>query len=229
MYIYIYIYTYIYIYIYIIYIYIYTYIYDIYIYICMFEYMYVYTYIYIHTHYVYVYIYIYIYIYMHTRVHIHIHIYIYMYTHTYTHTHTYVYIYIYTRIHGQTLIAAVSLLSSARPLNRFARSLAQLCNATHVASGTRANTPNSNHNIFPHKTFSRVWVAQKPFLIGSLTAALRCSKGWVRKDLNLVMGIGCIAPCHSATCMIRCARGRARTHVLGIYRSIIVIIIVSIY
>ena len=28
-------------------------------------------------------------------------------------------------------------------------------------------------------------------LIGSLTAALRLSKGWVRKFLNLVMGIGC--------------------------------------
>ena len=28
-------------------------------------------------------------------------------------------------------------------------------------------------------------------LIGSLTAALRCSKGWLRKYLNLVMGIAC--------------------------------------
>ena len=42
----------------------------------------------------------------------------------------------------------------------------------------------------PHKICSKGWVAQTPFLIGSFTAALRCSKGWVRKDLNLVMGIG---------------------------------------
>ena len=28
-------------------------------------------------------------------------------------------------------------------------------------------------------------------MIGSLTAALRFSKGWVREYLNLVMGIGC--------------------------------------
>ena len=52
----------------------------------------------------------------------------------------------------------------------------------------------SHHNIFPHKTFSKGWVAQKPILIGSLTAALRFSKGWVRKYLNLVMGIGCNVP-----------------------------------
>ena len=45
--------------------------------------------------------------------------------------------------------------------------------------------------MFPHKTFSKGWVAEKPFGVGSLTAALRFSKGWVRKDLNLVMGVGC--------------------------------------
>ena len=28
-------------------------------------------------------------------------------------------------------------------------------------------------------------------MIGSLTAALRLSKGWIRKGLNLAMGIGC--------------------------------------
>ena len=45
----------------------------------------------------------------------------------------------------------------------------------------------------------RVGLPRNLFLISSLTAALRCSKGWVRKDLNLVMGIGCTpilpAPC----------------------------------
>ena len=58
---------------------------------------------------------------------------------------------------------------------------------------TSSVTSSSHHNIFPHKILSKGWVAQKPFLIGSLTAALRFSKGWVRKDLNLVMGIGCRA------------------------------------
>ena len=37
----------------------------------------------------------------------------------------------------------------------------------------------------------RVGLPRNLFLIGSLTAALRLSKGWVRKYLNLVMGIGC--------------------------------------
>ena len=36
----------------------------------------------------------------------------------------------------------------------------------------------------------RVGLPRNRFLMGSLTAALRLSKGWVRKDLNLVMGIG---------------------------------------
>ena len=65
----------------------------------------------------------------------------------------------------------------------------------HWGSGEArgAATAGSHHKIFPHKTFSKGWVAQEPFVIGSLTAALRFSKGWVRKDLNLVMGIGCTA------------------------------------
>ena len=39
--------------------------------------------------------------------------------------------------------------------------------------------------------FTRVGLPGNLFLTGSLTAALRFSKGWVRKDLNLVMEIGC--------------------------------------
>ena len=38
----------------------------------------------------------------------------------------------------------------------------------------------------------RVGLPRDLFLIGSLTAALRFSKGWVRKDLNLRMRTGCI-------------------------------------
>ena len=52
-------------------------------------------------------------------------------------------------------------------------------------------TPSSHRKIFPHKICPRVGLPRNLLLIGSLTAALRFSKGWVRKDLNLVMGIGC--------------------------------------
>ena len=62
-------------------------------------------------------------------------------------------------------------------------------------SGRSACTPSSHHSIFPHNTFCpRVGLPRNFILIGSLTAALRFSKGWVRKDLNLVMGIGCTLP-----------------------------------
>ena len=54
-------------------------------------------------------------------------------------------------------------------------------------------TPSSHSKNSLSKICFKGCVAQKPFLlIGSLTAALRLSKGWVRKDLNLKMRIGCI-------------------------------------
>ena len=40
----------------------------------------------------------------------------------------------------------------------------------------------------------RVGLPGDRFLIGSLTAALRLSKGWVRKDPNLGLRTGCIPP-----------------------------------
>ena len=43
----------------------------------------------------------------------------------------------------------------------------------------------------PTRFVPRVGLPRNLFLIGSSTAALRCSAGWVRKDLNLVMGIRC--------------------------------------
>ena len=39
--------------------------------------------------------------------------------------------------------------------------------------------------------FPRVGLPRNLCLIGSLTAAPRFSKGWVRKDQNIAMGIGC--------------------------------------
>ena len=75
----------------------------------------------------------------------------------------------------------------------------------YVAAILHSRTPSSHHKIFPRKNCSKGWVAQKPFLIGSLTAALRCSKGWVRNDLNLVMGIGCSTK--SMTAQTRETRG----------------------
>ena len=41
------------------------------------------------------------------------------------------------------------------------------------------------------RLFPRVGLPRNLLLICGLTAALRFSKGWVQKDLNLVMGIGC--------------------------------------
>ena len=52
-------------------------------------------------------------------------------------------------------------------------------------------TPSSHHNFCLTISFPRVGLPRNLFLIGSLTAALIFSKGWVRKYLNLVMGTGC--------------------------------------
>ena len=54
-------------------------------------------------------------------------------------------------------------------------------------------TPNSNTKNSATKICSKGWVAQELFLIGNLTAALRFSKGWVRKDTNLGLRTGCMS------------------------------------
>ena len=65
---------------------------------------------------------------------------------------------------------------------------------TIIVHNHNDNNSNDNenelNNIFRTIFFTRVGSPRNRFLIGSLTAALRLSKGWVRKDLNLVMGIG---------------------------------------
>ena len=53
-------------------------------------------------------------------------------------------------------------------------------------------TPSAHSNNSLSKICSKGWVAQKAFFIGSLTAALRFSKGWIRKDTNLGLRTGCI-------------------------------------
>ena len=57
----------------------------------------------------------------------------------------------------------------------------------------RRHTPSSHSKNLATKICSKGWVAQKSFLIGSLTAALRFSKGWARKDANLGLRTGCTA------------------------------------
>ena len=52
------------------------------------------------------------------------------------------------------------------------------------------HTPSSHSKNSATKICSKGWVAQKSFLIGSLTAALRFSKGRVRKDANLGLRTG---------------------------------------
>ena len=60
-----------------------------------------------------------------------------------------------------------------------------------VTIHNRSSTPRSHSNNALSKICSKGWVAQKLFLIGSLRAALRFSKGWVRKDANLGSRTGC--------------------------------------
>ena len=57
---------------------------------------------------------------------------------------------------------------------------------------TSGHTPSSHSKNSLSKICFKGWVAQKPYvLIGSFTAALRFSKGWVRKDTNLGLRTGC--------------------------------------
>ena len=103
-----------------------------------------------------------------------------------------IYIYIYTygtrTIHINLNILKTSCLnkiglpSKARRTSNVSKLVFKLCMLT----------PSSHSKNSLSKICSKGWLAQKPLLIGSLTAALRFSKGWVRKDPNLVMGIGCI-------------------------------------
>ena len=85
----------------------------------------------------------------------------------------------------------------------------------------------------------RVGLPRNRFLMGSLTAALRLSKGWVRKDLNLVMGIGFTYYVSRVYTHIRYPRtsGRRRqchiinicTYIIYIYIPICIYIYIYIY
>ena len=96
-------------------------------------------------------------------------IYIYIYIYIYTHIHTYIYIYIYLVLHGSVLIiffCGVHRRDSRGP-------------ALHPVSITR----------FPLSRFSPgAGLLRNPFFTLS---TLRLSRGWVRKDGNLVMETGC--------------------------------------
>ena len=60
------------------------------------------------------------------------------------------------------------------------------------ASSPRTATPGPRYKISPYKTFAKGWVAQKHLLIGNYRSGVRFSKGWVRKDKNLITWIGCM-------------------------------------
>ena len=53
-------------------------------------------------------------------------------------------------------------------------------------------TPGPRFKISRYNTFAKGWVAQKHFLIGNYRSVVRLSKGWVRKDENMITWIGCI-------------------------------------
>ena len=81
--------------------------------------------------------------------------------------------------------------------------------------------------IFHVTRFSpRVGLPRNLFLIGSLTAALRLSKGWVRKDPNLGLRTGCIRS------FVRCssgAPGSCRYMCVCVYLSLSLYIYIYIY
>ena len=99
---------------------------------------------------------------------INIYMYIYMYLYTYIHIHIYIYIYICIYLDLSVCIWVHAFQSLPEPV-----------------------TPSSHSKNSLSKICSKGWVAQKPFLIGNLTAALRLSEGWVRKDPNLGLRTGC--------------------------------------
>ena len=55
------------------------------------------------------------------------------------------------------------------------------------------STPSPRYKISRCKTFAKGWVAQKYILIGNYRSGVIFSKGWVRKDENLITWIGCTA------------------------------------
>ena len=144
-----------------------------------------------------------------------IYIYIYMYTYTYIDIYTYIYIYYWVQRaypHQMSLVprqphrcydVRVRASHVLHPV-RIAR-----INPGHLDVSCRlaaACTPSSHSKNSATKICSKGWVAQKPFLIGSLTAALRFSKGWVRKDANLGLRTGCMMV-RACACACVCGAG----------------------
>ena len=108
-------------------------------------------------------------------------IYICIYTYICISLSLYIYIYIYIR----------PQVRSMRKLRRtWSTSLVAWTSRTS-RPGSPPPAPRSHSKNSLSKICSKGWVAQKPSLIGSLTAELRFSKGWVRKDANLGLRTGC--------------------------------------
>ena len=196
-----------------------------YIYICKYIYIYIErerSYACVYTIYVYircllhVYIYNYRYRYRYTYIYIYICVCVYI----YIYIHIYIYIYIYLegadaappsggRRRPTSFIAFVCI----RPIPLLTLSLLTLLDSNFPGTSlwtwefhpfklrsclSEQHTPSSHSKISRTKICSKGWVAQKLVLIGSLSAALRFSKGWVRKDANLGLRTGCsIAPTRS--------------------------------
>ena len=62
---------------------------------------------------------------------------------------------------------------------------------THISIVRLPLHPGRIARIHNPRFVPRVGLPRNLFLIGSLTAALRFSKGWVRRDANLGLRIGC--------------------------------------
>ena len=126
---------------------------------------------------------VYIYIYMRVCVYTYIYIYIYTYIHSLYYT-CYIYatyVYIMHTIHRSAAAARRAEAVGHRRRGPHG-ALHSAKGGVHAVLITRLSLT---------RFVPRVGLPRNLFVIGSLTAALRFSKGGVRTDLNLVMGIGC--------------------------------------
>ena len=198
-------------------------------YVCMYVCMYIYIYIYIHTC-------VYIYIYTHTHVQLCISLSLVMYMCTYLSLSLYIYIYIFTcSMYVYIYIYTYIYINGQQASGRFSRRLEEPRRGLpHYAlraavaelrvifeirgAGSRNGQNQARVHPVPITRFSlkifcpRVGLPRNLCLIGSLTAALRFSKGWVRKDLNIILGIGRIVvalflPCTASRPDARLRRG----------------------
>ena len=125
-----------------------------------------------------IYIYIYIYAYIYVYVYIYIYIYTYMCIHIYIYIHTCMYLCMYTSQRSRHTGAALAT-PRRDPHDEASQAVIFYIHPVRIA------------RIHYQRFVPRVGLPRNHLLTGSLTVALRLSKGWVRKDANLGLRTGC--------------------------------------